>query len=58
MENAPGTGLGNALFFDDHVSSIPVNNLGGDQWGAQGNRGLKVLNVINQALGNGQGAQY
>lgn len=58
MEDGPGTGVANALYFDDHVSSIPVNSLGGDQWGAQGNRGLKVMDVINPALGNGLGQQY
>ncbi len=54
MYGGPGTGSANVVFFDGHVESIPINN---NQTGAQpgasgttGNRGLRMLNIINPAL--------
>ncbi len=51
------TGDGNALFFDGHVETIPINhNIAGVSPGAgtDGNTGLRIINVINPDLGNGQ----
>lgn len=50
-------GEANALFFDGHVETIsPNNNAAGAPPGTttEGNSGLRILNVINPVLGNGQ----
>ncbi len=61
----PGTGTANALYFDGHVASLPSNNLaqgsmtsGPPTAGQTGNTGLRIVNVINPLLGNGQHYQY
>ncbi len=53
-QTSPNSGWANALFFDGHAQSIPINdNTPGappTAASAQGNHGLRVLNVSNPAL--------
>jgi prepilin-type N-terminal cleavage/methylation domain-containing protein/prepilin-type processing-associated H-X9-DG protein len=56
-QNATSLGVANALFFDGHVETIsPNNNAMNAAPGSStsGTSGLRILNVINPALGNGQ----
>ncbi len=56
-QNGTTLGQANALFFDGHVESIsPNNNAAGAPPGpsTEGSSGLRILNVINPVLGNGQ----
>lgn len=54
MVSGPGTGYANAVFFDGHATSIPMNNNKPAQnpakAGSQGTQGLKVRNIINPNL--------
>lgn len=56
-QNANSLGVANALFFDGHVEAIsPNNNAPNAAPGpsTNGTSGLRILNVINPVLGNGQ----
>lgn len=56
-QSASSLGVANALFFDGHVSAILANhNPGGavPSSATSGINGLKIFNVINPAVGNGQ----
>jgi prepilin-type N-terminal cleavage/methylation domain-containing protein/prepilin-type processing-associated H-X9-DG protein len=54
MENGPNSGYANAVFFDGHATTIPINNNvpgaapGGA--GTTGSVGLRILNIINPNL--------
>ncbi len=54
MSTSPDSGYGNAVFFDGHVESIPINhNVSGaalGSLGASGTHGLRILNIVNPAL--------
>lgn len=54
MSDSPTTGNGNALFFDGHVASIPINsNFAGNPPGSpisDGQHGLRILNITNPNL--------
>ena len=55
-QTSSGLGVANALFFDGHVATIsPNNNASGAAPGPQtnGTSSLRILNVINPELGNG-----
>lgn len=57
LSSGPGTGYANAVFFDGHAASIPINNntpgAAPGSPGSTGNVGLRILNVINQNLPSG-----
>ncbi len=56
-QNATSLGVANALFFDGHVATIsPNNNAANAAPGpaTSGTSGLRILNVINPVIGNGQ----
>ncbi len=54
MSNGPDSGYANAVFFDGHATSIPINNNipgaapGGA--GTTGSVGLRIMNIINPNL--------
>ena len=54
MSNGPNSGYANAVFFDGHATSIPINNNipGAAPGGAGtiGSVGLRILNIINPNL--------
>jgi len=54
MQSAANTGDANGLFFDGHVETLPINNnVAGasiNSPGANGSRGLRVLNIVNPVL--------
>ncbi|MGC9260467.1 MAG: prepilin-type N-terminal cleavage/methylation domain-containing protein, partial [Phycisphaerae bacterium] len=55
MSTGPDSGYANAVFFDGHASSIPINNnntpgAAPGAAGTTGNVGLRILNIINQNL--------
>lgn len=54
MSNSPDSGYGNAVFFDGHAASIPINrNVSGaaaGSPGSEGTRGLRILNIVNSAF--------
>ena len=54
MSNGPGSGYANAVFFDGHASSIPINNnvpgAAPGSAGTTGTVGLRILNIINPNL--------
>ena len=51
VSDSPDTGYGNAVFFDGHAISIPINhNVSGAAAGSpssNGTSGLRILNIIN-----------
>ncbi len=51
MSGSPDSGYGNAVFFDGHAASIPINhNVPGaaaGSLGSEGDTGLRILNIIN-----------
>ncbi|MHB1767519.1 MAG: prepilin-type N-terminal cleavage/methylation domain-containing protein [Phycisphaerae bacterium] len=52
-QSSASTGSANAVFFDGHAASIPVNNVPPSLPGeinVTGTRGLRVLNIINPSL--------
>ncbi len=57
MSYGPGSGYGNAVFFDGHAAPIPINQnvpaAAPTKPGATGNEGLRILNIINQNLPGG-----
>ncbi len=54
LSDSPNTGMGNAVFFDGHAESIPINsNVSGaavGSPGSNGTQGLRILNIINPAF--------
>ena len=63
MSDSPNSGYGNAVFFDGHAASIPINhNVPGTAAGSPGSNGtsgLRILNVINPAFpGSGGYSTY
>jgi len=54
MSNGPNSGYANAVFFDGHATSIPINNnvsgAAPGSAGTTGNVGLRILNIINPNL--------
>jgi prepilin-type N-terminal cleavage/methylation domain-containing protein/prepilin-type processing-associated H-X9-DG protein len=63
MSNSPDSGYGNAVFFDGHAASIPINhNVPGAAAGSPGSTGasgLRILNIINLAFpGSGGYSTY
>ena len=61
--NSPDSGFGNAVFFDGHAASIPINrNVPGAAAGSPGSTGtsgLRMLNIINPAFpGSGGYSTY
>ncbi len=54
MSNSADSGNANAVFFDGHAESIPINhNVAGvapGSPGSNGTTGLRILNIINPAL--------
>ncbi len=58
MEDAPGTGEANALFFDGHAETLPINNnvsgAPANAPSANGSRGLRVQNIINPGMPSSQ----
>ena len=51
MSDSQNSGVGNAVFFDGHAASIPINhNVSGAAAGSPGSNGttgLRILNIIN-----------
>ena len=54
MQNGPNSGYANAVFFDGHATTIPINNnISGAAPGSAGtfgSVGLRILNIINPNL--------
>ncbi len=52
--NSPDSGYGNAVFFDGHAASIPINRntpgAAAGSPGSTGTTGLRILNIINPAF--------
>lgn len=63
MSDSPNSGVGNAVFFDGHAASIPINhNVSGAAAGSPGSNGtsgLRILNIINPDFpGQGTNSPY
>ncbi len=63
LSDSPNTGMGNAVFFDGHAESIPINhNVPGaavGSPGSNGTQGLRILNIVNPAFpGAGGNSTY
>ena len=54
MSNGPNSGYANAVFFDGHATTIPINNnipgAAPGSAGTTGTVGLRILNIINPNL--------
>jgi len=54
MQNGPNSGYANAVFFDGHATTIPINNnvsgAAPGSAGTTGTVGLRILNIINPNL--------
>ncbi len=58
MQDSPNTGEANALFFDGHAETLPINNnIAGASItapSANGTRGLRMENIVNPSMPSGQ----
>ncbi len=54
MQSAANTGDANALYFDGHVQTVPINNntpgAPVNAASSNGNRGLRIINIVNPRL--------